>query len=844
MRLGITNSQSVPILQREWVIVLLLFILSLLPRAIGLDIYYTVDEDTYLNRSYQFLQALTRGDWQATFVNDATPGITTQWAGALGIWLYRLPQDSHQQTAIQAGGESLPDAERKSLALLAFARYPTALLGSIFVVGVYLLLRKAVNGRIALLAASFLAFDTFLISLTRVLGNDALHAMFAVFAVLCFGRAGQTRARLWFAVSGACAGLAVLSKSPALILVPLALFLSIALHLLGGDESRGWKSLAANLALWFGAMLLAIFMFWPSMWVQPLDTFKRVFQIAADNVDQGNSGGTYFWGQPVIDPGPFFYPVAILLRLPSVLLLGAVITLASLGSRLKAIRKRPLDSETRWLLVLWATPLVYLVMLTLAARKSERHILPVFLALDILGAIGCLILLDRAAARWFKHRQRLVAGAGGALLVLVQIYCCVSTHPYYFSFYNPLLGGARTAMGVLPLGWGEGMEQAGRYLDAKANAQDLRVGTRWTNLFEKYFRGQAKGFPPRTTPQRYWPVELDYAAIYASDLQRYGLPRTFRELYPTPELAVNINGVDYVSVYDLSKDKLQSLPAGVTPLKVQYTDGLSLVGYGTYPPQEDSGRIQYELPMTLYWRVSEVCLKDYRFTVRLVNSAGTVWGTTEIDPPCAGWNDAWRKDLIFPDEISLPIDRGTPPGAYDVEMRVPEHRQIAPAADSPVRLGPVEVPRQPSLTSGALDMARVVNAKLSQQAVLLGCNLNGEVQPGRTLKLTVFWQALRPIDRNYTVFIHVVDGLGTLVGQADSEPVSGFYPTTRWTPGEIVRDQYEVVLPPDLNETQAHLLIGMYLASTGDRLPVTLSDGGVPDNRAVTLALPHDTSSE
>ncbi len=37
-------------------------------------------------------------------------------------------------------------------------------------------------------------------------------------------------------------------------------------------------------------------------------------------------------------------------------------------------------------------------------------------------------------------------------------------HPYYLSYYNPLLGGGAVAQRTLLIGWGEGMDQAGAWL--------------------------------------------------------------------------------------------------------------------------------------------------------------------------------------------------------------------------------------------------------------------------------------------------------------------------------------------------------------------------------------------
>jgi hypothetical protein len=69
------------------------------------------------------------------------------------------------------------------------------------------------------------------------------------------------------------------------------------------------------------------------------------------------------------------------------------------------------------------------------------------------------------------------------------------------------------------------------------------------------------------------------------------------------------------------------------------------------------------------------------------------------------------------------------------------------------------------------------------------------------LMLTVYWQAERETGRDYSVAVHLVAhdpprGSEDVLAQADSShPVYGWYPTSRWSSGEIVRDDYRIVVP-------------------------------------------------
>jgi len=97
-------------------------------------------------------------------------------------------------------------------------------------------------------------------------------------------------------------------------------------------------------------------------------------------------------------------------------------------------------------------------------------------------------------------------------------------------------------------------------------------------------------------------------------------------------------------------------------------------------------------------------------------------------------------------------------------------------------------------------------------------------RPGDEIGLTLYWRAYRPIDTDYTVFVHLEDGDGRLVLAADGPPRGGDYPTSIWSPGEVIDDPHAIRLPADLLPGTYHVLIGLYRLETGERLPVNESD--------------------
>ncbi len=82
------------------------------------------------------------------------------------------------------------------------------------------------------------------------------------------------------------------------------------------------------------------------------------------------------------------------------------------------------------------------------------------------------------------------------------------------------------------------------------------------------------------------------------------------------------------------------------------------------------------------------------------------------------------------------------------------------------------------------------------------------VQQAERLEVTLYWQALRPMETSYTAFVHLLDETGTLVAQRDRPPAG--YPTAVWRPGEVVVDTFVIELPPDLPPGTYRLQTGFY----------------------------------
>jgi hypothetical protein len=124
----------------------------------------------------------------------------------------------------------------------------------------------------------------------------------------------------------------------------------------------------------------------------------------------------------------------------------------------------------------------------------------------------------------------------------------------------------------------------------------------------------------------------------------------------------------------------------------------------------------------------------------------------------------------------------------------------------------IKIPQPPG---GAGQPQTAMTADLGGQLRLLGYNLERD---GDTNTVTLFWQALTPMNEDFTTFVHLLGADGQLLAQADGQPWDGRYPTAIWDVGEIVRDPKVLSLPAENAAGPLKLIAGAYQLPGGVRL--------------------------
>jgi hypothetical protein len=114
-----------------------------------------------------------------------------------------------------------------------------------------------------------------------------------------------------------------------------------------------------------------------------------------------------------------------------------------------------------------------------------------------------------------------------------------------------------------------------------------------------------------------------------------------------------------------------------------------------------------------------------------------------------------------------------------------------------------------------------LNATLGDVARLLTVEVDkGSLKPGETVQVILRWQALRPVQGRFSVFVHLVGPGGEIVAQDDGEPARGNRPTSSWAAGEVISDAHALTLPSGAAAGEYRIRVGLYLPGPNERLPV------------------------
>lgn len=277
----------------------------------------------------------------------------------------------------------------------------------------------------------------------------------------------------------------------------------------------------------------------------------------------------------------------------------------------------------------------------------------------------------------------------------------------------------------------------------------------------------------------------------------------------------------------------QEIAPRIHPSDIQFGESIRLVGYQVDRSTAHPGE---EVSVTLCWESIGPIDEDYAYFVHFLGRDNRAVGVRNTFPGLGRFTTSqWTPGDAFCDVVRVPLHEGVPVQAvYDVEIgwydpdgagRLPPRGSDG----SPIPLVLLDRIRVVPVVSSTATAPHRLNANLEDRVELLGYALS-ETPAGdsRLVTVTLYWEALAPLEDDYTVFVHLAPAGAPPAAQNDSQPRGGSYPTSYWDVGEVVIDEHVLQIPEDIPPGDYQLLTGMYLLETGDRLTRLMPDGTSP----------------
>jgi hypothetical protein len=263
------------------------------------------------------------------------------------------------------------------------------------------------------------------------------------------------------------------------------------------------------------------------------------------------------------------------------------------------------------------------------------------------------------------------------------------------------------------------------------------------------------------------------------------------------------------------------------PARIGWKGAGWLMATGQVPDDFRSVGASYSVPTWYSFETPRSCFNDP--LLRLVG--GPLTGGGGGADPTAGPEGGYRPLATITSEgrprLALLSREATgSPATYDLS-------DLEPAFDALAT---------PAQFAKALEPAIPLDLQFGQMARLTGFGMHlppgraaaRQLAPGEAVSLRLYWLSLTGTQRVYRAFVHL--GENPVWAQQDDDPACRL-PTPLWRAGQTTIGQFRIVVPPQLPPGHYPLVVGLYAAEDGQRLPVQTAGGQPLGDSCVLVTL-------
>lgn len=379
---------------------------------------------------------------------------------------------------------------------------------------------------------------------------------------------------------------------------------------------------------------------------------------------------------------------------------------------------------------------------------------------------------------------------------------------------------------------GEGIRLEFQWKVLKKPERDVLVSLSLKDLKGMLFAKQLSSLQGGSYPYTLWApgdIITDHHGFLIPQGILPGIYELWLGLYlPCYDRYITVQGQSEIRIAQIQVQPGGPVPCPAVELNINLPE-ITLIGTDRWPEEVMQGQ---SLPLTFYW----VPHTEDKFSllVSLQDKWGKILAQSKetLDPAEGGVNVARRtiSTLMIPGRLK--------PGKYIIQGEIKNEQT---GKSFRWVLGKIKI--QPLARSFRKPLVTAhFEAEVGKIAKLIGYKLEiPKAEPGGTLHLTLFWQAVGEPETNYTVFTHLVGPDGKIWGQKDNQPAKGSRPTSTWLRGEYITDEYIIPIDSTAPEGTYILYVGFYNPQTLERLPAFAAGGERFPHDSIPIAKIHIT---
>lgn len=424
-----------------------------------------VDQFLWYARTQRFFSAIAEGRFQSTY-QQYHPGVLLMYLIGLGQLSYKL----------FTGDPSIyPDISYLNFGAYNFHTklYVVTFCLIILLISAVTLRKLTSSWFFSCLFLLALLVETYYTGVLRNLHMDGLVSVLIFATTITFYAALKYKSWKYLILSGVLMGLGLLTKSTSIFAGIYCLLITTG-YLIASRKHAKWFIKTG--LVWLILAGLVFFALFPAMWVDSVSVVKRI--VVEGIFETGADGGFSHYVNNIRkrDPGPSFYPLVFKYRVTPLAQLATLTYITCLMySAFRFIQNRSAKDLRNIKISLssvsFVCVLIYVIVLMLASKKTDRYFSPVY---PFLTLISVQIILTI-----YKLSVKKVWGRAALLLVLTigisyDIVNLVTLNPYGMAYYNHAWGGIRKAKKEIYLNQGGiGYFEIAEFI----NNQDLPLDT-------------------------------------------------------------------------------------------------------------------------------------------------------------------------------------------------------------------------------------------------------------------------------------------------------------------------------------------------------------------------------